>query len=239
MIYIAICDDNEKSVKILHEKINKILEQSGTLAHTTEYVRSEDLRYDIEEGKYFDLIFSDIEMPNMDGMRLAKYIKKHLPKVYIIFITAHLKYAIDAFELQIFRYIPKNSIDIKLKHAVQDVIQMIQLQEESFFTIQTPTRIERIAYQDIVYIQRECKNSIFIMEGGSNTRVRKSLTQVYNELDPMEFIYVDRGSIVNLSKIMSIKKSIVELKNGISLPASYSRIETIKEKMNEFWGGKL
>ncbi|MBC5745983.1 response regulator transcription factor [Lachnospiraceae bacterium MD308] len=239
MIYIAICDDNEKLVKDLHEKIKKILKQMGTLAHVTEYVRSIDLSYDIEEGKYFDLIFSDIEMPDIDGMKLARYIKKFLPKVYIIFITAHIKYAIDAFELQVFRYIPKNSLDIKLRCAVQDVVKMINIQKESLFTIQTPTRIERIAYQDILYIQREGKNSIFFMEDGTEVKIRKSLVQVYDELDQKEFIYVERGSIVNISKIMSIKKNLVELKKGIIIPASFSRVETVKERMNEFWGRKI
>ena len=65
------------------------------------------LQYDIEEGQYYDLILSDIEMPQIDGMDLAAYMKRYLPDVLIIFITSHLKYAVDAFELSVSIYTQK------------------------------------------------------------------------------------------------------------------------------------
>ena len=45
-------------------------------------------------------------MPGITGMELSEKIKPHLPNVKIIFITSHIEYAIDAFELSIFRYVP-------------------------------------------------------------------------------------------------------------------------------------
>ena len=105
MIYIAVCDDNEKLAKALRNKICQYVKENYEPVDITVYTQSTLLQYDIEDGKYFDLVLSDIEMPNIDGMNLVAYIKKHLPEVLIIFITSHLKYAIDAFELSIFRYI--------------------------------------------------------------------------------------------------------------------------------------
>lgn len=48
-------------------------------------------------------------MPGNSGMNIAAQIKKDLPEALIIFITSHLKYAVESFELSIFRYIPKDS----------------------------------------------------------------------------------------------------------------------------------
>ena len=107
MIYIAICDDNEKTVEILKKKVMEFLKKSNEFADITVYTQSENLQYDIQEGKYYDLILSDIEMPNIDGMNLAAYVKRYLPEVLIIFITSHLKYAVDAFELSILDIYPK------------------------------------------------------------------------------------------------------------------------------------
>ena len=121
MIYIAICDDNEKTVEILKKKVMEFLKKSNEFADITVYTQSENLQYDIQEGKYYDLILSDIEMPNIDGMNLAAYVKRYLPEVLIIFITSHLKYAVDAFELSIFRYIPKNSIGSRLPQALKEI----------------------------------------------------------------------------------------------------------------------
>lgn len=178
-------------------------------------------------------------MPNIDGMNLAAYVKRYLPEVLIIFITSHLKYAVDAFELSIFRYIPKNSIGSRLPQALKDAINMIKIQTDEFYAIKTPTRVEKIPYHKILYIQREGKNSVITLLDNSVTKVRKSLTQVFKEFRSDNFVYVDRGDIVNLAHIMGIKDGIVELKNGIRLPASQAKLEQIKTKLSDFWSEQI
>lgn len=239
MIYIAICDDNEKTLSALNKRVSAYLKKNNVLAELTLYSQSRMLQYDIQEGKYFDLILSDIEMPHIDGMKLAAWIKQYLPETLIIFITSYLKYAVDAFELSIFRYIPKNAVDSRLPQALCDAIQMIQMQADDYYVIQMTSRIEKIPYKNISYIQREGKNSVFNLADGTTSKVRKSLSQVYEELYSGDFIYVDRGDIVNLAHILRIKDGIVELKNGIRLPASHAKLEEIKNRLSEFWGERL
>ena len=67
MIYIAICDDDKRTVQILEEKVEKFIKENKILAEYTVYTNSMMLQYDIQEGKYFDLILSDIEMPDYNG----------------------------------------------------------------------------------------------------------------------------------------------------------------------------
>ena len=62
MIYIALCDDNEKTAKILYNKVKLFLNKRGTIADITLYSQSQMLQFDIQDGKFFDLILSDIEM---------------------------------------------------------------------------------------------------------------------------------------------------------------------------------
>ena len=145
----------------------------------------------------------------------------------------------DAYELSIFRYIPKNSLNTRLPHALKDAINMINIQSEKYYTIEMPSRIEKIPYHKILYIQREGKNSVITLTDNSVTKVRKSLTQVFKELKSEDFIYVDRGDIVNLAHIMGIKDQIVELKNGIRLSASHSKLDQIKARLSEFWGEQI
>lgn len=239
MIYIAICDDNEKSVQILKNKVMEYLKQNSLLADVKVYTQSRMLQYDIQEGRHFDLILSDIEMPNIDGMNLAAYVKRYLPEVLIIFITSYLKYAVDAFELSIFRYIPKNSINTRLPHALKDAINMINIQADKYYKIEMPSRVEKIPYHKILYIQREGKNSVIMLTDNSITKVRKSLSQVFKEFNSEDFIYVDRGDIVNLAHVMGIKDGIVELKNGVRLPTSHAKLEQVKIKLSEFWGEQI
>lgn len=239
MMYIAICDDNEKIVKILKDRVKIFLKDNNLAADIITYDQSRMLQYDIEEGKHFDLLLSDIEMPGIDGMSLAAYVKKHLPEILIIFITAYLKYAVDAFELSVFRYIPKNSLNSRLPHALKDAVNMINLQTDKYYVIETPGRMEKIPYQKIIYIQREGKNAVLTLTDNSTVKVRKSLAQVFKECESEDFIFADRGDIINLAHITSIKNSIIELKNGIRLLASQARLDQIKAKLSEFWGKQI
>lgn len=239
MIYIAICDDDEKALADLRQRIEILLKENQVLATIFEYSQSSLLQYDINEGKYFDLILSDIEMPDIDGMDLAAYTRQYLPEVLIIFITSHTKYAIDAFELSIFRYVPKNTLDSRLPHAVLDAIKLISSRSDRVYYINTPTRVEKIPYQKILYIEREGKNSIIKLTDGSTSSVRKSMAALIKELDSEEFAFIDRGNIVNIRYIMKIKDGSVELENGIRLLASRAKIEQIKKMVSDYWGEKI
>lgn len=239
MIRIAICDDDKRHGAALEKTVSLFVAKNKINTEIKLYEQSRNLRYDISEGVYYDLLLSDIEMPEMDGMNLAKFIKNYLPNIMIIFITGYVKYAVDAYELSVFRYIPKGELNKRLHHALIDAFGMLQIQADQYYTIQTPTRYEKIPLQTIIYIHREGKNSLITHIDNQTTKVRKSLAQVYEELNSKDFIFVGRGDIVNIIYIMSLKNSILELKNGERIPISQSNLSEIKEKLTEFWGNKI
>ena len=239
VIKIAICDDEEKAVA-LHERIVKsCLQSQGIGYEITTYTQSRNLLYDItDDGFFYDLILLDIEMPGISGMEIPQQLKGFLPNVRIIFVTSHTEYAIDAFELSIFRYVPKNNLEVKLAAAVTDAAKLIELEAGQEYTIQTASRMEKIPYKDIFYIQRDGKNASIISSVGI-AKVRKSLQQVFDELNTPEFIFVDRGCIVNIIYIMKISDGMVVLKNGEQLPISRSHLQEVKQKINQFWGAHI
>lgn len=239
MIRIAICDDEERAVA-LHEKIVKdSLQAQGIGYEITAYTQSRNLLCDITDDSFFyDLILLDIEMPGISGMEIPQQIKGFLPNVRIIFVTSHTEYAIDAFELSIFRYVPKNNLEVKLTAAVTDAAKLIELEDGQEYTIQTANRMEKILYKDIFYIQRDGKNASIVSSAGVS-KVRKSLQQVYDELNTPEFIFIDRGYIVNIIQIMKISDGMAVLKNGEQLPISRSHLQDVKQKINQFWGAHI
>lgn len=239
MIKIAICDDEEKAVS-LHEKMVKgCLQKQGIGCEITTYIQSRNLLYDItDDGFFYDLILLDIEMPGVSGMEIPKRIGEYLPNVRIIFVTSHTEYAIDAFELSIFRYVPKSNLEEKLAAAVTDAARLIELEAGQEYTIRTANRMEKIPYKDILYIQRDGKNASIVSNGGVS-KVRKSLQQVFQELDTPEFLFIDRGCIVNLIQIMKISDSMAVLKNGECLPVSRSHLPEVKRQINQFWGAHI
>ena len=239
MIRIAICDDEERAVASTEKIVKTCLQAQGIGCEITTYTQSRNLLYDItDDGFFYDLILLDIEMPGISGMEIPQQLKGFLPNVRIIFVTSHTEYAIDAFELSIFRYVPKNNLEVKLAAAVTDAAKLIELEAGQEYTIQTASRMEKIPYKDIFYIQRDGKNASIISSVGI-AKVRKSLQQVFDELNTPEFIFVDRGCIVNIIHIMKISDGMVVLKNGEQLPISRSHLQEVKQKINQSWGAHI
>lgn len=239
MIRIAICDDEQDAVVLHEEMVRKSLQTSGIGYKITTYTQSSNLLYDItDDGFFYDLILLDIEMPGVTGMEISEKIKPFLPNVKIIFVTSHLEYAIDAFELSIFRYVPKDNLDNRLVAAVTDAAKLIELEAGKEYAIQTSSRMEKIPYKDIYYIQRDGKNASIVSSTGIS-KVRKSLQQVYDELNTPEFIFIDRGYIVNIIQIMKISHGMAVLKNGEQLSISRSHLQKVKQQINRFWGAHI
>ncbi len=238
MIKIAICDDDESLVFNNKRIIGEHVKKNKEIVDIEEYSNGEFLLADIQEGEYFDLILLDIEMPHKDGMEIAPQIKKYLPHALIVFVTSHLKYAVDSFALAIFRYVPKQEIQPRLEQALNDAFKYIKLQQNDIYTIRTQNRFEKIFLKDVLYIQKSGKNTVLVTFN-TQTKVRKSLSQVYEEINKKEFIYIDRGCIVNIIHIMQVKNGEVVLKNKETLPISRSHIQSTKELINTFWGNEL
>ncbi len=236
MLRIAVCDDDSATVYENQKAAKDCLKQCGSIGEVIAYTHSGNLLYDItEDGFFFDLILLDIEMPDNSGMELAEKIRPFLPDVKIIFITSHVEYAIDAFALSIFRYVPKSDRNQRLPAALLDAIRLIQLEEGKVYTIHTNSRLEKIPLKEILYIERDGKNAVITSSNGK-ARVRKSLQQVFEELGAEEFLFIDRGCIVNMIHIMQVREGMVVLKNGVSLPVSRSHLQDVKAQINTYWG---
>lgn len=151
LVRIAICDDEKEAVMLHEEIIKDSLRSCGIGYEITTYTYSSNLLSDItEDGFFYDLLLLDIEMPGVTGMDLAGKIKPFLPNIKVIFITSHMEYAIDAFELSIFRYVPKNDLEKRLKIAVADAAKLIELEAGKEYIIQTAGRMDRTDGEDII-----------------------------------------------------------------------------------------
>lgn len=239
MIRIAICDDEPDSILRNKEILQACNGRMKCIADMITYTNGEMLLSDILEDDFFyDLILLDIEMPNISGMEIVQSIKPKLPNVRVIFITSHIKYAIDSFELSIFRYVPKDDLEKRLTYAVSDALKLIMLENHKNYLVVTANRMEKVSFQDILYIQRDGKNSAITTFHGV-IKVRKSLQNVREELDAEEFIFIERGCIVNLIQVTQIKNSMIYLKNQIELPISRSHLQGVKVALNSYWGKRI
>ena len=235
MIKIAICDDEEILLEKNRTIVQEYITKNRIVAEIETYTSGDFMLGDIEDGMQYDLLLLDIEMPHKSGMEIANVVKAFLPECLVIFVTSYLKYAIDSFALSIFRYIPKHELEPRLNQALKDAFNTIMIENEDVYIIMMQTKLIKIPLKEVLYIQKNGKNSIFVMRN-KEIKVRKTLAEVYDEIHKKEFVYIDRGCIVNIIHIMQVKNSEVELKGNILLPISRSHLQQIKDVVNSYWG---
>lgn len=252
MLQIGICDDETLLLDEIKNLTEDCLQQQQTFCILSTYTDGRNLLYDIQDGKHFDLLLLDIEMPDLSGMELAKQIHNLLPNALMIFVTAHYKYAVDAYALHIFRYIPKNQLKERIPHALKDAVSLLEIQNTDSYIISNQNRLERIPLKEIFYIEKEGKNAVFhtaIAESSENhspddktartRRIRKTLTEIFEELHSEEFYFIERGYIVNLRHVSGISRTDCILTDQTRLPVSQSRLPEFKKKLNRYWQNKI
>ena len=239
MINCAICDDDVRMVQTVKEIMKNALWENECVAQIETYSNAVSFLSDILEYKPLDLVVLDIIMPDYNGMEIAHEIKKRFPDCCIIFLTSHVKYAVEAYELQIFRYTPKSEINTKLPRYLKEALSMLTLQENSAYHITKNEHVERLSYRQILNIRKDGKYSVVCCLDRREIRIRKSLSEVFNELDAQEFIYIDRGLIVNIALIQKVEDHEVVCKNGERLPVSRSKEKETKQRIVRYWGEKI
>lgn len=105
MIKIAICDNEYQTAVEIEQWITTISEKRFIEADTDVFSDGEELIHEIERINSYDIIFLDIEMEIMDGIKTAKKIRKIDKNVVIIYVSGYEAYAIETFEVNPFRFL--------------------------------------------------------------------------------------------------------------------------------------
>ena len=117
---IAVCDDEEKYRVHVKTELEKIVNSIDVVIDS--FAQGEDLLKKIE-NKPYDIIFLDIEMPTMDGITIAKKIREQSENMELVFLTNHVEYALEGYEVNALRYLTKPVNPVKLQEVISYMIK--------------------------------------------------------------------------------------------------------------------
>ena len=225
----VIVDDEPIAREILETFIEKTpnLELIGSCKNALEAL-------EVTQTDVIDLFFLDINMPEINGLSLAKIINK---KSNIIFTTAYREYAVDGFDLQATDYLLKPISFDRFLQAVQKI-------SESNSRINTPTENEsskdymfvradrkmvKINFCDILYIE-SLGDYVKVFTQDNMTITRETISSFDEKLPKEQFLRVHRSFIIALNKIDSYTNEYIEIqKKAISISRSYK--DTVLQKL--------
>lgn len=224
MYRVVVCDDEVASLDRTYNLLSNYVSEHKINISPKKYSNSRLLIDDLDNGLHYDIYILDIEMPRISGTDIAKKIRQYASEAIIIFVTSHMKYTLESFELAIFRYIPKQTLNDKLPKALKAAFDQLNCQEGKYYLLMNAKRIQKICYKDIIYIYKEEKNSILVLDN-QKIKVRVPLCDILAQLPQEDFIQADRCYIVNIryiTKVDGVTRRIV-LKNKITVNISKSK----------------
>lgn len=231
---IAVVDDQSDFLDDICQYISEFYYRRGISCKIDKFTKAELLLYEIKEDMHYDIYFLDIEMPKINGLELAKKIRDVDNDRYLVFITSHMKFALNGYDFFAYQYISKDNLNKKLESTLISLQSRFEIDKEKFYQICTKYRYEKILYKDLYFIYKEEKNSIFVTKNGS-IAMRETLKNVYKGLDSREFIFIDRGYIVNIVHIMRLSQNMIFLRNNQNIKVSRTYAEKVKNCIHEYW----
>lgn len=163
-----------------------------------------------------DLVFLDIEMPEMSGLELLSNLKNP-PKIVIV--SAYEQYALKGYEFDVVDYLLKPaSFDRFLKsvNRVHDLLQMEEKETNDYLFVKSDKQLKRILFKDILFIE-SMENYVVIQTLSCKEIVYTTLKQLYKSLPPDMFKQIHRSYIINIDQINAIDGNIINI-NSYKIP---------------------
>lgn len=227
-VKIAICDDEAEYTSYFKQILEHELEGMGVCAKVDAYTNSQSL---LENEEEYDMIFLDIEMPDKNGLQIAKELGDKREWVKVIFMTNYAEYLQEAYKVQPFRYLFKTDSIERIRNAILDA-----LEDDIYRTgvlIEIEGRCYDILLRQILYIQALGDEVAFFMADGGQYIVRTTLKNIHMELDK-NFIRCNRGTLVNLQHIDSIHDTCIILDEGTTITISIRERKRVREGYREY-----
>ena len=217
MIRAIAVDDEPIALKVVEEHASKIpfleLEECFTDAFEA---------LDFLQQNKVDLVFLDINMPDISGLDFLKVAKKNFQ---IIFTTAYSEYAVESYEHNAADYLLKPFEFGRFLKAVMKVKDNLKQEIEDYFFVKSGYEYLRINFNDLLFIKGE-GNYLKLVEKDRNTLTRMTFEEVLGLL-PENHIQVHRSFIINSQLVEKLEKHQVIIGNH-QVPVNSEGFEKLK-----------
>ncbi len=220
---IAVCDDNEADTAYLSESVKQWASERNCFLQIDAFSSAENFLFHYEGQKDFDILLLDIEMGRMDGVTLAKRLRRDNRMMQIIFVTGYSDYIAEGYEVSALHYLVKPVQREKLFTVLDRALEKLG-EGERYMLFSSSQETFRIPLHEIRYA--EVFHNYVTIHGKGEYTFKKTLSELEKELGA-GFFRLGRSYIVNLGYIRKVTRTEVFLTDGTVLPlprGSYEKL---------------
>jgi len=225
-----ILDDEPFAVRLLKDYADKISFLKVITAGSDVYEAM-----DILKNHSVDIIFLDIQMPELTGIEFMQSLRKDQN---FIITTAYQEYALESFNFNVIDFLLKpisfQRFYKSLEKLQQWKNQFIEAEKSEDIFVKADRKIYRVALDAIIYIEG-MRDYIRIHTEEEKIVVYENMKDILKKLPTHGFLRIHRSYIVSLKKIKLLDGNILILKNSIQLPIG----ETYRKKIKDYFETEL
>ena len=239
MLNVAICEDCGIQAEVISELMSVYLKQNLEMEwKITNFSSGDELLKIIDSGIDFDLLLLDILMPGLNGMELAKQIKKRDENVKIIFLTVSKSYAVEAFRIFADYYLVKPVKRKEFYPVLDKVISTIKSIKEGYIKFPMPECETSIPYSAIVCMELVARRARIHLENGL-VLTSKCLRQSFDDfiaplLNDKRFIHTHKSYAINLTYAITFNNKSFTMRNNLNVPVTKKKYAEAKERFYSY-----
>lgn len=228
MLRIAVCDDEEHLLREFCPCIEKTFLAYDSPALVKGFSSSSEF-WQAQLCCSFDMVFLDIDMPEIDGISLGKKLQKSAPDTTILFLSGHEEKVFETFAVSPLRFIRKSHFFDEIEEAVSAFLSLQKKAVKQSLVVSAQGSLISVPVDEILYV--ECWAKIQnIVTVSRNIEIRSTLKELNSKLDGLGFLQPHKGYLVNYRYISSIREGELVLKNNSRIPISKYRYKDLKKE---------
>ena len=235
---IVVCDDNVAFEKEFVLMLNRAFLHKGYTIEVKSYQSPQELIYAGDED--VDAYFLDIEMPGMDGIELADFLKQKKDSEFI-FVSIHDDLLRKTMKVKPIAFVRKDFIQSDLDEAVENFLKEYA-QKKKTIAFQDGKRLVTFPLRNIIYFYSEKDYVVVCLDNEDlEQSIRQKLDSIDKKMKPYEFLRIHNRYLINLRRIKKLhnfrgkKDNAIEMDNGRILPVSQKYVDLVRESIYEWF----
>ena len=211
---IAVCDDCAADRQYISDLVKKWADSTGHTTQISSFSSAENFLFCYAEESDYDVLLLDIELGEMDGVTMAKQLRKTNNTLQIIFITGYSDYISEGYEVAALHYLMKPVKEEKLHSVLDRAIEKVK-RNEKILNFEVNGEMVRIPVYQIRYA--DVYGNYVTIHTFEELKVKMTLGELEKQLDD-RFFRAGRSFIVNLNLISRVTKTEIKLNDGTVIP---------------------
>ncbi len=220
---IAICDDSDADRQYVLNMVNRWAASGGHVVHSALFASAESFLFRYAEECDYDILLLDIEMGAMDGVTMAKQLRRNNNTVQIIFITGYSDYISEGYEVAALHYLVKPVKEEKLCSVLDRAAEKLS-RNEKVLHFETGGEMVRVPIYQIRYA--DVRGNYVTIHAVSDITVKMTLGELEKQLDE-RFCRAGRSTVINLTQISRVTRTEIKLSDGTAIPLPRGAYDSI------------